>query len=180
MVARTLARSPRRTTAAPARDGTAAPPVRRLASPRPPPPEPIPSFSSRVRRGELLKADCPSREALRHITSRWGVLLLVVLMDGTHRFSELRRRIDGVSEKMLAQTLKGLEADGFVRRRALEMVPPHVEYTLTRLGREAGVRVTALADWIERSTPKLMKARETVAAAAAQASAAAATRHRLR
>ena len=58
-------------------------------------------------RGELMSADCPSRDVLKHVTSRWGVLLLVVLMGGTHRFSDLRRTVGGVSEKMLAQTLNG-------------------------------------------------------------------------
>src|SRR5260370_562154 len=107
------------------------------------------SLSSRARRGELMSADCPSREVLKHVTSRWGVLLLVVLMGGVHRFSDLRRKVGGVSEMMLAQTLKWLEADGFVHRKSYATVPPHVEYTLTPLGRQVGKRVEALADWIE-------------------------------
>ena len=101
-----------------------------------------------MRRGELFSADCPSREVLQHVTSRWGVLVLVALMDGTHRFSDLRRKVAGVSEKMLAQTLKWLESDGFVHRKAFATVPPHVEYTLTQLGVEVGQRVESLADWI--------------------------------
>ena len=113
------------------------------------------SLSSQARRGELLSADCPSREVLQHVTSRWGVLLLVVLMGGTHRFSELRRKVGGVSEKMLAQTLKALEADGFVRREAYAVVPPHVEYSLTPLGRQAAEKVAALADWIECNLPEI-------------------------
>ena len=118
-----------------------------------------PPFSTRARRGELLSAECPSREVLKHVTSRWGVLLLVVLMGGMHRFSDLRRKVGGVSEKMLAQTLKWLEADGFVHREAFPTVPPHVEYTLTPLGRQVGLRVEALADWIELSLPKIAAAR---------------------
>ena len=118
-------------------------------------------LSSRMRRGELFSPDCPSREVLQHVTSRWGVLLLVALMGGTHRFSDLRRKVGGVSEKMLAQTLKWLEADGFVHRKAYPTVPPHVEYTLTPLGREVGSRVEALADWIEGNLPKVMSARRT-------------------
>ena len=74
------------------------------------------SLSERVRRGELFAADCPSRAVLRHVTGRWSVLVLLALMSGTHRFSELRRKVAGVSERMLAQTLQWLEADGFVRR----------------------------------------------------------------
>jgi len=106
-----------------------------------------------------MSAECPSREVLQHVTSRWGVLLLVVLMGGMHRFSELRRKVGGVSEKMLAQTLKWLEADGFVHRESLNTVPPHVEYSLTPLGRQVGQRVEALADWIEHSLPEIMEAR---------------------
>lgn len=108
----------------------------------------------------VMSADCPSRSVLRHVTSQWGVLLLLALSDGTHRFSELRKRVGGVSEKMLSQTLKWLEADGFVDRVAFDVVPPHVEYTLTPLGRQVGKRVGALAHWIEDALPEIMEARE--------------------
>ncbi|MHC9084203.1 winged helix-turn-helix transcriptional regulator [Luteimonas sp. RIT-PG2_3] len=108
-----------------------------------------------MQRGELFDARCPSRDVLRHVTSRWGVLVLVALQAGTLRFSELRRRIGGVSEKMLAQTLQWLEHDGLLERRALPVVPPHVEYTLTPLGREAADKVQALADWIETNLPRI-------------------------
>lgn len=118
------------------------------------------TLSGRLRRGELLVADCPSREVLKHVTSRWGVLVLLVLESGTHRFSELRRAIGGVSERMLAQTLQWLEGDGLVDRVARDVVPPHVEYSLTPLGREAAERVRGLADWIEGSLPRIMKARK--------------------
>ena len=109
---------------------------------------PPPGLSDKLH-GELLSADCPSREVLKHVTSRWGVLVLIVLQRGTHRFSELRRRIGGVSERMLAQTLQWLEADGFVARHAYPVVPPHVEYSLTPLGAEVAEKVRVLADWIE-------------------------------
>ncbi len=118
------------------------------------------ALSRSVRRGDLLSADCPSREVLKHVTSRWGVLVLLVLEHRMHRFAELRRTIDGVSEKMLAQTLQWLEGDGFVLRVAHEVVPPHVEYSLTPLGREAAKRVRVLADWIELNLPKVLGARE--------------------
>ncbi|MCW4630296.1 winged helix-turn-helix transcriptional regulator [Marinomonas rhodophyticola] len=76
--------------------------------------------------------------------------MLFALKDGeTHRFSELRRKILGVSEKMLAQTLQALELDGFVLRTSYPVVPPHVEYSLTTLGFEVAIRVANLADWIE-------------------------------
>lgn len=112
------------------------------------------------RRGEVFSTNCPSREILNHVTSRWGVLVLSALMDGTHRFSELRRKIDGVSEKMLAQTLQQLEADGFVERIAYPVVPPHVEYSLTTLGQQIGAQIDSLVDWIESNLPKIMKAQQ--------------------
>ena len=114
-------------------------------------------LSERLRRGDLMAEACPSREVLKHMTSRWGVLVLLALQDGTHRFSELRRAIGGVSERMLAQTLQWLEGDGLVDRVAYEVVPPHVEYSLTPLGREAAERVRALADWIEVSLPRIAR-----------------------
>ena len=114
-------------------------------------------FSEKLRRGELLEADCPSREVLKHMTSRWGVLVLVVLLGGTHRFSELRRKIGGVSEKMLSQTLQGLEGDGLVNRLSRPVVPPYVEYTLTPLGKEAAVKVEAMVDWIEDNLAEIMQ-----------------------
>ncbi len=114
-----------------------------------------PTLSEQVRRGDLLSAACPSREVLKHVTSRWGVLILIVLETGTHRFSALRRRIGGVSERMLAQTLQWLEGDGLVERIAYEVVPPRVEYRLTPLGLEAAGRVKGLADWIETSMPQI-------------------------
>lgn len=113
-----------------------------------------------IRRGEVLAKECPSREILKHVTSQWGVLVLVALMEGTHRFSELRRKIGGVSEKMLAQTLQQLEKDGFVDRFSHPVVPPHVEYSLTKLGKEIGQQVEALTDWIEINLPTILKARE--------------------
>ena len=106
-------------------------------------------------RGNLFAEKCPSRQILTHVTSRWGVLILVALLDGTHRFSELRRRIGGVSERMLSQTLQWLEADGFVLRIAYPVVPPHVEYSLTPLGREISEQVRQLTDWIEENLGRI-------------------------
>ncbi|MEU1467464.1 helix-turn-helix domain-containing protein [Streptomyces sp. NPDC005761] len=94
---------------------------------------------------------CPSRLVLEHVTSRWGVLVLAALLERPYRFSELRREVGGVSEKMLAQTLRTLERDGFVDRDAKPVIPPRVDYTLTGLGREAAEQVWALARWSERS-----------------------------
>lgn len=116
-----------------------------------------------MRRGEVLTKECPSREILKHVTSQWGVLVLVALMEGTHRFSELRRKIGGVSEKMLAQTLQQLEKDGFITRVSFPVVPPHVEYSLTPLGNGIGRQVEAMADWIEINLPEIIKAQQTQA-----------------
>ena len=124
-------------------------------------PEPAPKteagvpLSVKLERGDLLATDCPSRDVLKHLTSRWGVLVLIVLERRMHRFSELRRKVGGVSERMLAQTLQWLEADGMVARVAYQVVPPHVEYSLTPLGREAAEKVRLLADWIEISLPRI-------------------------
>ena len=107
--------------------------------------------------GNLMAAACPSREVLNHVTSRWGVLVLMALEARTLRFSQLKRQIGGVSERMLAQTLKALESDGFVRPQAFEVVPPHVEYSLTPLGLEVAERVRSLADWIEVNLPRILE-----------------------
>jgi DNA-binding HxlR family transcriptional regulator len=122
-------------------------------------PSPLP-ISEKLQRGNLLAADCPSREVLKHVTSRWGVLVLIALEGKTRRFSELRRIIGGVSERMLAQTLQWLEGDGLVDRVSYPVVPPHVEYSLSPLGVEAASRVRALADWIETSLPEIARAWE--------------------
>lgn len=118
-------------------------------------------LAERLQRGDIFAVDCPSREVMKHVTSSWGVLVLIALQSGTHRFSALRRKVPGVSERMLAQTLQWLEADGLVSRRAYPVVPPHVEYALTPLGVEASEKVAALADWIEGSMPRIMAARRS-------------------
>jgi len=114
-------------------------------------------LSEQLMRGDLLATACPSRDVLKHLTSRWGVLVLIVLERRMHRFSELRRAVGGVSERMLSQTLHQLEHDGMVARVAYQVVPPHVEYSLTPLGREAAEKVRILADWIEISLPRIAK-----------------------
>lgn len=106
-------------------------------------------------RANVLAADCPSRAILQHLTSKWGILVMVTLATGPHRFAQLRRRITGVSERMLSQTLQQLEADGFVLRIARDVVPPHVSYSLTPLGTEAAGPVIALTAWIETNLPRI-------------------------
>lgn len=114
------------------------------------------TLSQQLRDGNLFAEQCPSREVLKHVTSRWGVLILVALRDGTHRFSDLRRKMGGVSEKMLAQSLQALEQDGFINRVSYPVVPPHVEYSLTPLGEQVSEKVAALADWIEVNLPQVL------------------------
>ena len=120
---------------------------------------PVPPLSERLRRGDLFAQDCPSREVMKHVTSSWGVLILIALQDGTMRFSVLRRRVTGVSERMLSQTLQWLEGDGLVVRKSYPVVPPHTEYSLTELGREAAEKVAMLADWIEERLPRMQAAK---------------------
>jgi DNA-binding HxlR family transcriptional regulator len=108
-------------------------------------------------RGDVFSETCPSREVLKHVTSRWGVLLLVALGDGTQRFSALRRKVGGISEKMLSQTLVWLEQDGFVQRIA-DPVMPRVEYRLTPLGEEISRKLGDLMAWIETNLPGILAA----------------------
>lgn len=96
----------------------------------------------------VIPAACPSRVVLDHVTSKWGLLVLVSLVDGPLRWSELRRRAEGVSEKMLAQTLRTLEADGFVHRDAQPVIPPRVDYSLTPLGVGLAAHLVPLLGWV--------------------------------
>ena len=98
--------------------------------------------------GGFFPSACPSRVLLDHITSKWGVLVLVSLTGRTLRWGELRRRVEGISEKMLAQTLKTFERDGLVSRVALPVIPPHVEYSLTPQGDELVALLHPLLGWV--------------------------------
>jgi DNA-binding HxlR family transcriptional regulator len=93
------------------------------------------------------RRDCPSRRLLDRIGDRWTVLIVVALDGGALRFGELAAQIEGISQKMLTQTLRSLERDGFVTRTAFAVVPPHVEYELTGLGRSLQQQVRALEQW---------------------------------
>ena len=114
--------------------------------------------------GDLLREsyapDCPGRDVLDHIVSKWGMLILLALAERTYRYAELRRRVGGVSERMLALTLRTLEEDGFVARRDYGQVPPRVEYSLTPLGRGLAEQLDALGRWIATNTHKVLAARE--------------------
>ncbi|MGV9280484.1 winged helix-turn-helix transcriptional regulator [Streptomyces sp. NPDC003730] len=111
------------------------------------------------------EAVCPERLVMEHVTSRWGTLVLITLLERAHRFSELRREIGRVSEKMLAQTLRTLERDGLVHRDAKPVIPPRVDYSLTDLGREAAEQVRDLARWTERRMAAVERARAAYDAA---------------
>ena len=100
-------------------------------------------------RGCVHNRRCPSRRVLNDVTGLWGGMVLAALRDRSFRYAELRRKIDGVSEKMLAQTLRSLERDGLVERLARPVVPPHVEYRLSPVGLDCADRVVALTDWVE-------------------------------
>ena len=100
---------------------------------------------------------CPTRTVLDHVMSKWAPLLIAALSDGRPlRWSELRRRAEGISEKMLAQTLRTLEQDGLVHRQALAVVPPHVEYSLTPLGEELADRLVPLLAWMAAKASEIL------------------------
>ena len=109
--------------------------------------------------GNADVAACISRAVLDHLASRWGSLVLRQLMRGERRYSELRGAIGGISEKMLAQTLRELERDGLISRTSYPVVPPHVVYALTPLGQECAAHVGTLIRWIETHVRDLARAR---------------------
>ncbi|MCU1527647.1 MAG: transcriptional regulator [Frondihabitans sp.] len=111
------------------------------------------------RAGGKYPADCPSRVVLNHVTSRWGVLVLLSLEQGSLRWGELRREIEGISEKMLASTLKTFEADGIVLRESQGTIPPRVDYSLTERGREIAERLLPLMDWIADNADEIVAGR---------------------
>ncbi|MEU9402554.1 helix-turn-helix domain-containing protein [Streptomyces sp. SID4985] len=114
---------------------------------------------------DVFAKACPSRGTLEHVTGRWGSLVLGALYEGSLRFNELRRRVDGVSEKMLSQTLHALERDGLVLREAQPVNPPRVDYELTPLGRQVAERLLALIHCVEGAMGDVLAARERYDAA---------------
>nr|WP_034649543.1 helix-turn-helix domain-containing protein [Cellulomonas sp. HZM] len=111
----------------------------------------------------LLASACPTREVLDHITSRWGVLLLVALSERPMRWGELRRVVDGISEKMLAQTLRTLEVDGIVHREVTPSVPPRVDYWLTDRGRSLVQHLLPLVSWVADHADEIVAGRRPAA-----------------
>lgn len=110
--------------------------------------------------GEQNARDCPGRTIVDHVVSKWGMLVMMALSERPYRYAELRRRVGGVSERMLALTLRTLEGDGLVARHDFREVPPRVEYSLTALGRSLAKHLRALGQWITVNTPKVLAARE--------------------
>ena len=109
--------------------------------------------------------DCPSRQLLDRIGDRWTVLVIAMLEDGPQRFSRISRRIEGISQKMLTQTLRALEADGLVLRTAYPEIPPRVEYELTDLGRSLLEPLHALMTWAREHMGEVQAARDRTRAA---------------
>ncbi|HVV09126.1 helix-turn-helix domain-containing protein [Amycolatopsis sp.] len=101
---------------------------------------------------DAFNSDCPAREVLEHITTRWGMLILAALRDGPRRFSELHATIGGISEKMLSQTLRTLVRDGLVARTVEPTTPPRVSYELTPLGQGLAKSLEQLLRWIRQHT----------------------------
>ncbi|MFJ1786429.1 winged helix-turn-helix transcriptional regulator [Streptomyces anulatus] len=108
---------------------------------------------------DVFSRQCPSRSTLEHTTGRWGSLTLGALYEGSLRFNELRRRVDGVSEKMLSQTLHALERDGLVLREAQPVNPPRVDYELTPFGREVTEKLLGLIRFVEGRMDDVLAAR---------------------
>jgi DNA-binding HxlR family transcriptional regulator len=112
-----------------------------------------------ISRGDVFDSQCPARTVLDHVMGKWAVLVLVGLRAGPMRYSALRRAIGGVSEKMLAQTLRTLESDGFVHREVAPTTPPQVTYSLTEMGKEIAAHLAGLLDWIDTRLPEVLAAR---------------------
>jgi len=109
---------------------------------------------------DVFARACTSRPAWEVISGKWGSLALAALHEGTYRFNALRRKVEGVSEKMLAQTLHALERDGLVLREVQATIPPRVEYTLTPLGARIAAKLRDMLDLLEAEMPTVTAARE--------------------
>jgi DNA-binding HxlR family transcriptional regulator len=109
---------------------------------------------------DVFSRTCPSRPVLEHVTGRWGSLVLVALQDGAIRFNDLRRRVEGVSQKVLAQTLQALERDGFITRHQLTVFPLRVQYTLTPSGHDITAKLLELITQVEASMDSVLTSRQ--------------------
>jgi DNA-binding HxlR family transcriptional regulator len=110
---------------------------------------------------KLVSGRCLAvREVLNRVGDKWSVQVVGLLGVGKRRFSELRRGIEGISQRMLTLTLKGLERDGLITRTAYPTIPPRVEYELTKLGRSLLIPITGLGDWAGQNREKIQIARD--------------------
>ncbi len=108
----------------------------------------------------VYASSCPTRLILDRVADKWAVLVLLLLSDGPVRFNQLRRQVEGLSQKMLSQTLKNLERDGLITRKAFPTVPVTVEYAMTPLGRTLLVTIDALKDWAEQNIEQVVAAQQ--------------------
>ncbi len=113
-----------------------------------------------MRPGDAFDPSCPTRMVLDRIGDKWSVLIVLTLLDGPRRFTQLRDRIGGVTPKVLTHTLRGMEHDGLLVRRVFAEVPPRVEYELTPLGHSLREPIQAVADWAEAHVQQVMAARD--------------------
>jgi DNA-binding HxlR family transcriptional regulator len=111
----------------------------------------------------VFDSHCPTRQVLDLIADKWTVLIIRRLADGTLRFAQLRRSVDGISQKVLTNILRSLERDGIVTRRIYASVPPKVEYSLTTLGRSLCILVEGICGWAEANIEQVQVAREVYA-----------------
>ncbi|MEJ1110740.1 MULTISPECIES: winged helix-turn-helix transcriptional regulator [unclassified Kribbella] len=109
----------------------------------------------------VLTASCPSRTSLARIANKWTAMVVIVLSDGRQRFGDLRTAVEGISGKVLTETLRDLERDGLVERHVYAEMPPRVEYELTDLGRTLHVPLQALGHWAEQHIEQVLAARDT-------------------
>lgn len=116
-------------------------------------------FGSADGRFNVLSEACPTRQVLNRIGDRWTLLVLTALTGDTLRFSQVRNRVQGITQKMLTQTLRGLERDGLVHRTVFPVIPPHVEYRLTPLGESLAERIASLREWAYASMDEISRAR---------------------
>jgi DNA-binding HxlR family transcriptional regulator len=120
-------------------------------------------------RPNVLNQDCESRQALDRIADKWTCLIVYALLDGPRRHGELKRMIEGISQKMLTQTLRSMEADGLVTRTVIDIIPPHVEYGLTPLGQTLSVPLVAICQWAMDHLAEMQSARHAHFATATSA-----------
>nr|WP_030452744.1 helix-turn-helix domain-containing protein [Herbidospora cretacea] len=106
------------------------------------------------------REDCEVRQILDRIADKWSLLVIALLDNKTMRFTELKREIDGISQRMLARTLRHLERDGLVKRTVFPVVPPRVDYELTPLGESLHETIQALVTWTEAHQTQIAAARE--------------------